>query len=145
ARGVIDADQLNAAVIFNTRFRQAALDQLHAIDLSKSIIHAPFLGPTPRERVVHARDYCWSRVSALGRLHSLPGSLAWAVLGLEKTLPEWRVETALRDRQVHPTEARGILVSVLTVLSLDTTSRHWRPPTPRMHEAMPRVSAWISP
>jgi hypothetical protein len=50
---------------------------------------------------------------------------------LEMTLRAWCTEHALHGRNVTQTDARGILISVLTTLAVDTTSRLWRPPRPR--------------
>src|SRR5512133_3113440 len=55
-----------------------------------------------------ARDYCWSRIAALGGLNSLPGSCCWAVLGLEMSLRQWCLERALHDQPLDERAARGI-------------------------------------
>jgi hypothetical protein len=86
-RGVVDSVQFNAGTGFNQKFRAACLDQLHAQDLLRG--HNTYVaggGSAISERIEAARDFCWSRITAVGGLATLPGSLLWAVVGLEASL-----------------------------------------------------------
>jgi hypothetical protein len=100
-KGVIDRDQLAAGLEFAARFQGAFLDQLRALDPGRparqGMVKAPELG----ERTTHCRDYIWSRITALGGLASLPGSCAWNVIGLEKSLHSWCVERALHGSSLN--------------------------------------------
>jgi hypothetical protein len=145
-RQIIDKDQLQAGEIFRAKFCHAALDQLHALDPSVALITRRFAPNAPGEHIQSSRDYIWSRICVLGGLSSLPGSCAWSVLGMEISLRAWATERALHGRPIYEHEARGILVSVLTTLSLDTTSKNWRPPVPQMHEDRAvHLRKWLAP
>jgi hypothetical protein len=90
------------------------------------------LGPAPNsgpgERSEASRDYVWSRIAACGGLTSLPGSLCWKVVGLEISLHAWAIERSLHNQRVNQHGACGVLISVVTLLAVDTVNRHWRPP-----------------
>jgi hypothetical protein len=105
------------------KFHTAYLDQLHATDLARGCLHVPGGGSAISDRVSFARDFIWSRLIALGGFASLPGSLAWNVIGVDLSLHAWAAERSLYGRTVGNTEARGILTSVLSMLAVDTTSR----------------------
>jgi hypothetical protein len=137
-RGVISRDQREAGEGFTARFRQAAFDPLRAVNLPE---HTP-LGSIPgrteiADRAIYARDWVWSRVTVLGGINALPGSLCWGVLGLEKTLTAWSLERRLYGAAVNEHNARGILVSVLSVLAVDPISRTWHAPRPRYEAVQP--------
>jgi hypothetical protein len=133
-KGVIDPEQLAAGVEFHTRFQGAFLDQLRALDPARPPRHGMVKAPELGERTMHCRDYIWSRITALGGLASLPGSCAWNVIGLEKSLHSWATERALHGSSLNAHEARGILISALTTLAINPSSRIWSVPRSRMHE-----------
>jgi hypothetical protein len=142
-RGIIDHNQFLAGEAFNNNFHTAGLDTLKAVDLLKP----PRLGAAPADippRVMRCCDYVWSRISALGGLGTLPGSLCWGVVGLEISLSARCTLRALHGRLLDAHEARGILIGVLTLLAVDTSSRLWRPPPPRMHTELPDFAAIIT-
>jgi hypothetical protein len=144
SRGIIDEEQLLAGEVFRQRFFYAQLDPLRALDLTQPTSQGARPAIMPSERVMACRDYVWSRLAALGGIDKLPGSCAWNVLGLEKSLQAWTIERALHDRPVGPHEARGILVSVLTVLALNTTAKIWSPPHARSPDATSALRSWAA-
>jgi hypothetical protein len=131
-RGVITMEMRDAGRIFTDKFRVAGLDELRAVDMAAGLpIGSTHARIEPSERLMAARDYVWSRITVLGGPSSLPGSVAWHVLGMQTSVSRWATERSLNHpHRIDEHAAQGLLIGVLTTLSLDTISRQWRPPRP---------------
>ena len=74
----------------------------------------------------------------------MSGSLLWAVIGLETSVPRWTTEWSLHNPPINAGAARGVLISVLGILAVDPNSTHWRPPVPHMDEDVVRPRTWTA-
>jgi hypothetical protein len=145
-RGAITLEMKEVGELFGIRFYIAGLEPLHASNLTR-----PINDIRPRyeasDRSVWAKDYVWSRISAVGGITSIPGDLTWHVLGFQLSLRQWALQWARDHLPVTEAAAKGVLISVLATLALNSTSCRWEPPRYRPPVAdgtgkWPRVRAW---
>jgi hypothetical protein len=126
-RGSITAGMRQAGEDFRTRFAQAQLDPLRALDMS----HLRLGERTPRRdddgpalRIEAARASVWRAVQAVGGIASPAGSCLWHVLGWERSLKEWALHQGWSGRRVSQEAASGILVAALGALVAHYALRH---------------------
>jgi hypothetical protein len=118
-RGSITAGMRQAGEDFRTRFAQAQLDPIRAIDLSRLRMgdrNARREPEAPGLRIEAARQAVWRAIQAVGGLGSPAGSCLWHVLGWERSLKEWALEQGWSGRRVSQEAASGILVAALGAL-----------------------------
>jgi hypothetical protein len=118
-RGSITAAMRQAGEDFRTRFAQAQLDPIRAIDLSRlrmgerSTRHDR---EAPGLRIEAARQAVWRAIQSVGGIASPAGSCLWHVLGWGRSLKEWALEQGWSGRRVSQEAASGILVAGLGAL-----------------------------
>jgi len=127
-------------------FYIAGFEPLHASNWTRSI-HSIRPHHEASERCLWAKDYVWSRIIVVGGITSIPGDLTWHVLGFQLSLRQWAFQWALDHRPVSEATAKGVLISVLTTLALNSTSCRWEAPRYQLPAAdgageWPRVRAW---
>ncbi len=118
-RGAITAEMRAAGEDFRARFRHAQLDPLRAANLARTP-GASYVGGTGGG-FEYARTQIWRAILALGGLGSPGGSCLWHVVGLERSLKQWALETGWSGRRVSQDAASGILIAALGALE-----NYWR-------------------
>jgi hypothetical protein len=112
--GTITAEMHDAAVVFRTKFRAAALDDLQAMAWDRLPGGA---GDSMTERQAAARRHVAEAMEALGGFDSAAGSAVWHVVGLECSVREWAQRQGWGGRRVGAPQAQGMLVAALGVLA----------------------------
>lgn len=111
--GSITAPMHEAAEIFRTQFRAAALDGMRTMPLIRV---ARGTGDTLTERHVSARHKVAAAIRYVGGMDSPAGSGLWHVVGLECSIREWAMQQGWNGRALVPAHGQGILVSALGTL-----------------------------
>jgi hypothetical protein len=114
-RGVITSGMWMAGNRFRAIFYAAQLDPLKAADMARPIISGN-RAPDVMNKTEKARESIWRAVLAVGGLHSAGGSCLWHVIGWERTLKEWALQTGWNGKRVSQDAARGILIATLGTL-----------------------------
>lgn len=115
ANGTITAEMHDAAVVFRTRFRAAALDDLQPMAWDR--VPSGGVGDGMTERQAAARRHVAAAIDALGGFGGAAGSVVWHVVGLEFSIREWAHRQGWGGRPVGAPQAQGMLVAALGVLS----------------------------
>jgi hypothetical protein len=108
--GAITGAMYEAAQIFRTQFRAAALDGMRTMSLIR-VAHGT--GDTLTERHVSARQKVAAAMKYVGGADSPAGSSLWHVVGLECSIREWAMQHGWNGRPLVPAHAQGILVGAL--------------------------------
>lgn len=117
-RGDIVGEQRRAGEIFQSLFRQAALDPLRAGDMGQRLEASPGpLAGTHGTLVEHARRRVMDAIDALGGMRSPAGCAAWYILGLELSVADWARREGWGGRPISPHVAKGVLVGALGTLA----------------------------
>lgn len=111
--GSITAQMHEAAEIFRTQFRAAALDGMRTMPLIRI---ARGTGDTLTERHVSARQKVAAAIKHVGGMDSPAGSSLWHVVGLECSIREWAMQQGWNGKPLVPAHGQGILVSALGTL-----------------------------
>lgn len=111
--GSITPQMYEAAEIFRTQFRAAALDGMRTMPLIRI---ARGTGDTLTERHVSARQKVSAAIRHVGGMDSPAGGSLWHVVGLECSIREWALQQGWNGRPLIPAHAQGILVSALGTL-----------------------------
>lgn len=114
ANGTITPAMHDAGVIFRGHFRAAALDTLRSAPLIRI---SGGSGDTLTERHVNARRKVAHAMEILGGHDSAAGSCVWYVVGCEASIREWATRQGWGGRAVGHSQAQGILVAGLGVLT----------------------------
>ncbi|GGC63895.1 hypothetical protein GCM10011504_47650 [Siccirubricoccus deserti] len=112
--GTITAEMHDAAVLFRTRFRAAALDALQPMPWDRV---PGGVGDGMTERQAMARRHVAEAMDVLGGFGSAAGSTVWHVVGLERSVREWAQRQGWGGRPVGAPQAQGMLVAALCVLA----------------------------
>jgi hypothetical protein len=104
----------DAAVVFRTKFRAAALDDLQPMAWDRVPGGS---GDGMTERQASARRHVAEAMEALGGFGSAAGSAVWHVVGLECSVREWAQRQGWGGRPVGAPQAQGMLVAALCVLA----------------------------
>lgn len=118
-RGSITAAMRQAGEDFRSRFAQAQLDPLRAVDISRLRLGDRSTSPdreVPGLRAEAARRAVWRAIQAVGGIASPAGSCLWHVVGWGCSLKEWALEQGWSGRRVTQEAASGILVAALGAL-----------------------------
>lgn len=125
-RGSITTGMRQAGEDFRTRFAQAHLDPLRALN----VLHLRFgergVRPdseAPGLRIEASRRAVWRAIQSVGGLVSPAGSCLWHVLGWERSLKEWALEQGWSGRRVSQETASGILIAALGALEARSLSK----------------------
>jgi hypothetical protein len=111
--GSITSQMHDAAEIFRTQFRAAALDGMRTMPLIRV---ARGTGDTLTERHVGARQKVSAAIRHVGGIQSPAGSSLWHVVGLECSIREWAMQQGWNGRPLVPAHGQGILVGALGTL-----------------------------
>jgi hypothetical protein len=111
--GSITPQMHEAAEIFRTQFRAAALDGMRTMPLIRV---ARGTGGTLTERHVSARQKVAAAIKHVGGMDSPAGSSLWHVVGLECSIREWAMQQGWNGRALVPAHGQGILVCALGTL-----------------------------
>jgi len=111
--GSITPQMHEAAEIFRTQFRTAALDGMRTMPLIRV---ARGTGDTLTERHVTARQKVSAAIRYVGGMDSPAGSSLWHVVGLECSIREWAMQQGWNGKALVPAHGQGILVSALGTL-----------------------------
>ena len=111
--GSITPQMHEAAEIFRTQFRAAALDGMRTMPLIRI---ARGSGDTLTERHVSARQKVSAAIKHVGGIDSPAGSSLWHVVGLECSIREWAMQQGWNGKALVPAHGQGILVSALGTL-----------------------------
>lgn len=114
ANGTITPEMHDAAVVFRTKFRTAALNGLQPMPWDR-VPGGSSDGIT--EQQASARWHVAEAMDALGGFGSAAGSVVWHVVGLECSVREWAQRQGWGGRPVGAPQAQGMLVAALGVLS----------------------------
>jgi Domain of unknown function (DUF6456) len=114
ANGTITPEMHNAAVVFRTKFRAAALDDLQPMAWDRVPGGS---GDGMTERQASARRHVAQAMGALGGFGSAAGSAVWHVVGLECSVREWAQRQGWGGRPVGAPQAQGMLVAALCLLA----------------------------
>lgn len=112
--GTITPEMHEAAALFRTKFRAAALDALQPIPWDRVPGGS---GDGMTERQAAARRHVAEAMDALGGFGSAAGSAVWHVVGLECSVREWAQRQGWGGRPVGAPQAQGMLVAALCVLA----------------------------
>ena len=111
--GSITPQMHEAAAIFRTQFRAAALDGMRTMPLIRV---ARGTGDTLTERHVSAREKVSTAIKHVGGMDSPAGSSLWHVVGLECSIREWAIQQGWNGKALVPAHGQGILVCALGTL-----------------------------
>jgi hypothetical protein len=113
--GTITTQMHEAACIFRTLFRSAALD---GIATTQFVRLGAATADTMSVRQVDARRRVARALDALGGHDSPAGSCVWFVVGLEMSVREWAARRGWSGRPVPQPIAGGMLVAGLGILAM---------------------------
>ena len=112
--GTISDEMHAAARDLQAAFTIARFDRLHA----PSLLRTPGTGRDREltERQLDARRRVHKAMEALGGISSPAGSIAWHVIGLQRSVREWAIHQGWNGRSVDQKQAQGILIAAVAVL-----------------------------
>lgn len=111
--GSITPQMHEAAEIFRSQFRAAALDGMRTMSLIRV---ARGTGDPLTERHVSARQKVSAAIRHVGGMQSPAGSSLWHVVGLECSIREWAMQKGWNGKVLVPAHGQGILVCALGTL-----------------------------